>query len=293
MAVAFSLWTAVSFALLFVSLKVLQDETKVFYGNWPILLSLAFAPVLAVFLHGQFSLVVVASYTVAYSLWRRGRLALGGAVLAIATIKFQLVIGFIAVLMLRRRGRELAGFACGSAVLLLISVWMVGVPSLLSYPAFVLHGDLPISELSHLANWRGFLSIVEMNHLAILIPLSIGTVLWAAWAWKDLDHGFSAATLASMLVSYHLAPQDISLALVPFYLCVKAGILPRHRLPAFVIPVIATTMAMVIVQVPLAFLAIPLATALFWIGTEPLEKSSGAENTPSYALSSPELRPNA
>ena len=293
MAVAFSLWTAVSFALLFVSLKVLQDETNVFYGNWPILLSLAFAPVLAVFLHGQFSLVVVASYTVAYSLWRRGRLALGGAVLAIATIKFQLVIGFVAVLMLRRRGRELAGFACGSAVLLLISVWMVGVPSLLSYPAFVLHGDLPISELSHLANWRGFLSIVEMNHLAILIPLSIGTVLWAAWAWKDLDHGFSAATLASMLVSYHLAPQDVSLALVPFYLCVKAGILPRHRVPAFVIPVIATTMAMVIVQVPLAFLAIPLATALFWIGTEPLEKSSGAENTPSYALSSPELRPNA
>ena len=83
-------------------------------------------------------------------------------------------------------------------------------------------------------------------------------------------------------------------AMTPGWLCFHPEpSVPRHRVPAFVIPVIATTMAMVIVQVPLAFLAIPLATALFWIGTEPLEKSSGAENTPSYALSSPELRPNA
>jgi hypothetical protein len=132
-----------------------------------------------------------------------------------------------------------------------------------------------------------------MNHPALLVGLSLGTIAWAAWAWKDLDRGFAAATLAAMLVSLHLTPQDISLALVPFYLCIKAGILPRHRVPAFVIPVIATTMAMVMVEVPLAFLAIPLATALCWIGTEPLKKSSGAENTPSYALSSPELRPNA
>ncbi len=293
MAVAYSVWTAASFALLFVSLKVLQDETGLFYGNWPVLLSLIFAPIMGNFLHGQLSFVVVASYSVAYALWRRGRLTLGGAVLAIATIKFQLVIGFVAVLLLKRRWRELAGFAAGSTVFLALSIWIAGIPSLMAYPHFLLHSDTPLSELPHMANWQGFLTILGLNYWALLVPLSVVTVLWAAWAWKDLDRGFAAATLAAMLVSFHLTPQDISLALVPFYLCVKAGILPRHRVPAFVIPVIATTMAMVIVQVPLAFLAIPLATAFCWIGTEPLEKSSGAENTPSYALSSPELRPNA
>jgi hypothetical protein len=288
MAVAFSVWTAVSFALLFLSLKVLQNETRVYYGNWPVLLSLAFAPVLGAFLHGQFSLAIVAAYSVAYALWRRGRLTLGGVVLAIATIKFQLVIGFVAVLALKRKGRELAGFAMGSALFLALSIWIAGIPSLMAYPRFVLHSDTPLSELSHMANWQGFLSVLDLNHLALLVPLSVATVLWAAWAWTDLDRGFAAATLAAMLVSFHLTPEDISLALVPFYLCVKAGILPRSRVPAFVFLAIAGTMAIVIFQVPLAFLAIPLATAFCWICAKPPQKSSVAETPHSKTVPSPE-----
>jgi hypothetical protein len=290
MVVAFSVWTAVSFALLFLSLKVLQDETDVFYGNWPVLLSLAFAPVLGAFLHGQFSLVIVAAYSVAYALWRRGRLTLGGAVLAIATIKFQLVIGFIAVLALKRKERELAGFAMGSALFLALSIWITGIPSLLAYPRFVLHSDTPLSELSHMANWQGFLSVLDLNHLALVVPLSVATVLWAAWAWKDLDRGFAAATLAAMLVSFHLTPQDVSLAIVPFYLCVRAGILPRPRVPAFVFLAIAGTMAIVIFQVPLAFLAVPLATSFCWICAKPPEKFPVADTPYSKTVSSPELR---
>lgn len=285
-AAAFTVWTAFCFMLLFVSLKILENETHLFFGNWPMMLSLVFVPVMANFLHGQFSLVVVASYAVAYACWRGGKLTLGGAVLAIATIKFQLVIGLVAVLLLKRRWRELAGFACGSVLLLLISGWMVGIPSLLSYPNFVLHGDLPISELPHMANWQGLLTINGIDHPALLIPLSLTTIVWAAWSWKDLDRGFAAATLAAMLVSYHLTPQDLSLALVPFYLSIKAGALPRARVPVFAFLSIVTTMAMIISHVPLAFLAIPLATAFWWISTEPLKQTFGAETSHSYAMSS-------
>src|ERR1700721_2289060 len=286
MAVACSVWTALSFVLLCLSLKILETETHLFFGNWPIMLSLAFAPVLASFLHGQFSLMVVASYAIAYALWRRGKLTLGGAVLAIATIKFQLVIGFVAVLFLRRRWRELAGFACGSGVLLLLSIWMVGIPSLLTYPKFVLHSDTPLSELPHMANWQGLLTLNGINHLALLIPLSIGTIAWAAWSWQDLDRGFAAATLAAMLVSFHLTPQDMSLALVPFYLSVSTGVLARARVQAFVGLSIVITMAMVIIHVPLAFLAIPLAAAFWWISTEPVKRASIAETPHEYAFSS-------
>jgi hypothetical protein len=38
---------------------------------------------------------------------------------------------------------------------------------------------------------------------------------------KDLDTGFSAGILASMLVSYHFYPQDLSLILIPLFLAAK------------------------------------------------------------------------
>jgi hypothetical protein len=110
--------------------------------------------------------------------------------------------------------------------------------------------------------------------------------MWAAWSWKDLDRGFAAATLAAMLVSYHLTPQDLSLALVPFYLSMNAGALSRARAQVFVFLSIVTTMAMVITHVPLAFLAIPLAGAFWWTSTERLKQSFGAETSNDYALSS-------
>lgn len=134
MVAAFAAWTIVSFALLFAILKILENETETHYGNWPLLLSLAFAPVLGSFLHGQFSLIVVAAYAATYALWRREQRFLGGLVLAIATIKFQVVLGFVLILLLKRKGRELAGFSAGCAALLALSLWMVGLRFLLAYP---------------------------------------------------------------------------------------------------------------------------------------------------------------
>jgi len=285
-AVAFSVWTLASFALLFLSLKILESETQLFFGNWPVLLSLAFAPVMASFLHGQFSLIVVACYAAVYALWRRGKLTLGGLVLSVATVKFQLVIGLVAVLLLRRRWRELAGFACGSGALALLSLWMVGFPLLLLYPGFVLHSDTPISELPHMANWQGLLSINGINYPTLLLVLSVGTVALAAWAWKDLERGFAAATLAAMLVSYHLTPQDLSLVLVPFYLGLRAGALSWARLPFLVGFSIVVPIAMVIVHAPLAFLAIPLIAAFLWITTEPREQDARKDAERGYALPS-------
>jgi hypothetical protein len=286
MVVAFSVWTAVSFGLLFASLKLLQNESGAYYGNWPMLLAPAFAPVLCAFLHGQFSLLVVASYAAAYSLWRRGHRTLGGLALSIATVKYQLVIGFVAVLVLKRRGRELAGFACGCTALLAVSTWLVGVPSLLSYPNFVLHSGLPIPETAHFANWRGLLVILAANHAWLLALVSAATVLGAAWAWKDLDRGFAVAVLASMLVSYHLTPQDLSLALIPFYLSIKAGALPRSQVAMATACCIIGTFAMVTLHVPLALLALPLLAALFWIGAEPYMQRSSANAARDYILSS-------
>jgi hypothetical protein len=276
MLVAFSVWTALEMALLILSLKRLEIETKISYGNWPILLSLAYVPVMGCMLHGQFSILILASYVFAYSQWRRGRRFIGGAILSIATLKFQLVIGFIAVLLLKRKWRELGGFATGSAVLLILSAFITGIPALLTYPKFVLHSDSPISELNRYANWQGLLSLFGQNHLWLAVLLSIVTVLWAAWTWEnDLDRGFCAAILASMLVTYHFTPQDLALSLIPFYLCAKTGLLPQSRIPLFVFLSLLVTTMMVADDIPLALLSIPLIVALWWVGEKKMPKVEG------------------
>jgi hypothetical protein len=269
MLAAFAVWTAICFALLYVSLKVLEIETAVVFGNWPLLLSLAYVPVMASFLHGQFSLVILASYVFAYAEWRAGRRFWGGAILSIATLKVQLVLGFVAVLLLKRKGRELGGFVCGCAALLGVSALIAGLPAVLSYPAFLLHGEGNLAnEFANMANWHGLLYLLHIDRPWLEIALSIVTIVWAAHAWKDLDRGFAAAMLAAMLVSYHFNPQDLALTLAPFYLAVKTGILPRQRVPLVVMLALFVTMMMVVAYAPLSLLALPIAAALWQFGRD-------------------------
>jgi len=268
MLAAYTVWTALGIALLFLTLKRLEADTKISYGNWPMILSLTSVPVIACMLHGQFSILILAAYVLVYSLWKKDRRFLGGLVLSIVTLKFQLVIGFVAVLLLRRKGRELAGFACGSAVLLAISILIAGIPSLMAYPHFVLHSDSPVSELSYFANWEGLVSLFGHNHVWLVVSLSIVTVLWAAWSWKkgSLDRGFCGALLASMLVSYHSPAQDLTLLIIPFFLCARAGLIPQARIPLVVLLALLIPLVMVIAHIPLALLSIPIAATLWWVG---------------------------
>jgi hypothetical protein len=269
MLAAFAVWTAISFALLYLSLKVLEIETAAVFGNWPLLLSLAYVPVMASLLHGQFSLVILAAYVFAYAQWRKGRSFWGGAILSIATLKVQLVLGFVVVLLLKRKWKELGGFAVGCAALFGISVLIAGLQATLSYPAFLLHGEGNLAnEFANMANWHGLLYLLHIDRPWLELVLSILTIAWAARAWKDLDRGFAAAMLAAMLVSYHFNPQDLALTLAPFYLCVKTGLLPRKRIPVVVLLALLVTMIMVVCYAPLSLLAIALAAALWWIGKD-------------------------
>lgn len=278
---AYVVWTILEVGLLFICLRRLEIETSIHYGNWPILLALIYVPVMACLLHGQFSILMLAAFVFAYSLWKKDWRFSGGLVLAIVTLKFQLIIGFIAILLLKRKWRELAGFACGSSVLLALSIFITGIPALLAYPHFVLHSDSPISELYLYANWQGFLSLFGQNYPWLVTLLSLVTVLWAAWVWKDdLDRGFCAAILASMLVSYHFTPQDLTLSVLPFYLCVNAGVLPRSRIFVCGLVCLLIPGIMIAIDIPLALLLIPIVATLWWVGYKKMPKAESAGGAP-------------
>lgn len=262
---AFIIWTAASLGLLIFSLRTLAHHAGLRYGNWPILLSLAFMPVAECLGNGQLALLLLSAYVLAYSLCRQGRLFLGGVALAVVTLKFQLVVGFAAVLLLKRKWRELLGFTTGSALLVAISALITGVPGLLRYPVFLWQGG-PNSgaELEKMANWRGLLSLGGAGHALVVVAVSVLTILFAARLWRDLDTGFSAAIIAAMLVSYHFNLNDLSLFLIPAFLSVRIG-LPKERLPQFALSALLIPAILAIFGGCYALLAIPLGLCLLWM----------------------------
>ena len=221
---AFIAWTICSVGLLTAAIKSLCYRTGLHYDNWPLLLSVAFMPVASSLGHGQLSILVLAAYAWCYALWSDGRRFTGGMVLALATFKIQLVGGFLAVLLMKRKWRELSGFSIACLPLLLISDLIVGLPGLLKFPRFLVECEAARRvNVMKMANLRGLVTLVfgEGDHIATVVILSIAVLLLAALAWKDLDTGFSAGILASMLVSYHFYPQDLSLILIPLFLAAK------------------------------------------------------------------------
>jgi len=273
--VAFAVWTAACMAFFIVSVKVFEGETRLHFGNWPVLLGLLFVPVLDCLLHGQYSILIVMFYALAYQQLRKGNGFWGGALLGLATLKFQLVLGFVPIFLIKRKWRELAGFSASTAAMVAISLSITGLQALHSYPNFALHAELPVNELPHKANWQGLLSLVGQEGSIWVALLSVITVIWAARAWTNLDRGFCAATLGAMLVSYHITPQDLSLAIIPFFVAVNAGILPRERVPLFGAVGMGILLVFMMVQIPMALFAIVLAAALIWVGTHPSQTRRG------------------
>lgn len=264
---AFAVWTAISIIVFIINLKVLERGTGLRYGNWPVLLGLLFVPVFDSLIHGQFSLLIVLFYALAYALWKKGNLFLAGLILSLALLKFQLVVGFATILLLKRKWKALGGFTTGAALLGLLSLAIVGVKGIEAYPHFVMHANPIVNELPHKANWQGLLSLIGQNDTVWVLLLSVATLLWAARAWTSVDRGFCAGVLAAMLASYHLTPEDISLAIIPFYLAIASGVIPRQRAPLAAAVGIGILMLFVFTGIPMALFCLVLACALVWVGT--------------------------
>ena len=146
---------------------------------------------------------------------------------------------------LRRKG-FVRGFALVFVILLLISVGISGWASLTAYPHFLMRLSSPPLAGIHpaaMANIRGLVSIsgIVKNTagLALIWIVSIW-LLWYAWmSFKRSKSTFTDATnqafgnfvLAALLVSYHLSPTDLCIALLPIGLF-SQYLAETHRNPA-------------------------------------------------------------
>lgn len=235
---AYTLWTLASLGLLVGTALLVETRSKVslavsqyarMHADFGLVfvLFLTFGPATTCLLIGQDSMLTMAVYTVVFVLLKRGRDFSAGCVLACGLFKFQFIVPFAVILLLRRKWSVLKGFAAIAALLVLVSALVSGFHILTEYPRFLLfdttYQKVAGFEPQYMPNIRGLLYLlvdrrVPSSAFGVLVAaLSALALWWAARNWRDeqFDISFSASVLATILASYHLHNYDLTLVLLP------------------------------------------------------------------------------
>lgn len=247
---AYILWTLTSMGLLALSTFWIQSCTGVLGAisayarirpdfGLLFVLFLTFAPATTCLLLGENSMVTLLIYTLVFVLMKRGSDFEAGCILALGLYKFQLILPFVLILILRKKWRLVKGFSCATALLVLLSVAISGFGVLVAYPR-LLFFDPTYQKIAGFApdfmpNLRGFLFLVTRSRVTApafsltLAALSAVCLGWTAKSWREdqMELSFSAALLATLLASYHLYNYDLTLLLLP--IAILAGELAKRE----------------------------------------------------------------
>jgi len=228
MAAAYGLWTVINLLILVATLRLLQKMLPLPQDNRPLLAAVLFAPVYDCLLTGQASVLILFLVTIAFYFLLRDRPLVAGLMLGLAMLKFQVVLGLLAVLALRRMWRVLAGCAIGGSVVAGVSVWITGWRAAAHYPAFLRQVAYHerVAYTPFIVNLRGMLWQLLRHEPSVWLValLSVAFLILAAVTWNDVATGFSIAVTVSVLTSFHAHYYELSLLLLPF-----AVLIPRVR----------------------------------------------------------------
>ena len=163
----------------------------------------AFFPVIMALLQGQDSILLLFLYGLAFSALSTGRAFVAGVCLALALFKFQLVLPFVVVLLVRRQWKAVAGFSFAAFVLLLVSAAVVGWNGVMAYPRFVLRLNQSAAQAGidprGMPNLRGLvagsLHLAGVPAILLIVTLSIVLVALAVRWWR-VDQGRSSSLVS-------------------------------------------------------------------------------------------------
>ena len=237
---AYALWLAVNLALLGAIPFLLRGRLGRL-GKGPLYLwllaCLAFFPIFVSLVQGQDSVLMLFLYCLAWRSLERGSEFASGSWLALGLYKYHLVVPF--VLPWWRRKKLLAGFLSVAAVLGLISLALVGWPSLQRYPHYVWetehdlkYGFNTVPGLT--PNLRGLISAVvpygrpgiETGFTILLSAIVLLFMIYAANRTPATDPEGQRALVAlslvgTVLLSYHAYVHDLSLLFLAIVLALE------------------------------------------------------------------------
>jgi hypothetical protein len=239
------LWTLVSLGML-VALALLMRRLPPAGLSFRVTLltTLAFFPVWYCLLQGQDSILQLFLFALSFWLWKRGREDAAGFALAMGLFRPQLVLPFALVAVLAGKWKFIRGFVPGAVLVLLVSVWVVGVHGMADYARILISQGTQGSASALAQQWQVHLGLMPTLRglLWIVLPggvpgsvrsllLIFGTLAGLLWAAKGLrgvkdgagfDIAFATAVAAVALVSFHSLPHDFSLMILP--LLVAGGV---------------------------------------------------------------------
>jgi hypothetical protein len=232
---AFVAWGLLNATALFGVALILRRRLEALRSipAWEFALSfLAFFPIFLCFLQGQDSIVVFLVCTLAYTALKKEADVLAGCWLALGTVKLQMVLPLVLLLLLWRRKRVAAGFAGVAIVLAAASFLLVGWHGLLQYPGYVLQiarepglGGVPAELMPNLRGLvEGWPWTLAPGLLTTLVAASSGILIFfaaqkgTAASRARFDLQFSLAVVVTALVSWHTNAHDLAVLILPLAL---------------------------------------------------------------------------
>jgi hypothetical protein len=251
-AAALVVWAMVNLLVIWLIARLLKPYTASIAqitGIRVILFVLAFYPVIYVLGEGQDSLIFLLLIVLSLRAMDSGRTFLAGFLLALGCFKLHLALlmGFF-VFLLGRKWKSVAGFATGGALATGVSLAIVG-PSMFADYLTMLRQQEVMTPWGFfpffMPNIRGFFRwtlrtwLEPGQILPVIFMASVIVGIVAAWLIvrarvpRDSSLLYAVAVLTTVLISYHLHVQDLSMAVLPILVIVDWTIRNRitnHRI---------------------------------------------------------------
>jgi hypothetical protein len=230
---------------------------------------LLFAPLGVALFQGQSSIVLLLVYTLTFISLKNGRDFRAGAILGLGLFKFQFIVPFALIFLLRRRWKFMRGFVATAAGLGVLSVIAVGWRGIWSYIHLLAsvagHPDnSTFGAAIGMGTVQGFVhavlgKVLGASAISLLVAaISIALIGWIARRWREPDHAergwslnlrnfdlmFAASVVVALVTGFHMFTHDLSPLLL-------AMLLVMAHFPGSDRPVLRATLA--------------TALTLFWI----------------------------
>jgi len=224
---AYLLWNVINLLIL-CSLPLLLRQHIPLIGSasrafW-LLAALAFFPVFVTLLQGQDTIILLLLLALMFISLRKKADFSAGVWLGLGLFRFQVIMALVALLLLNRKWKAIAGFLSAGFVLAVISIVLIGAKGAANYPSYLWLAEKQMqhgaSIVSDMPNLRGFIETVlgqTVSNTTLNSLIAISSIALLA---------FSLAIIVAILVSYHSLAHDLSVLFLPGLLiinCLRAG----------------------------------------------------------------------
>lgn len=235
---AYVVWAGVNFAILgliyFLFRPCLPDLFALGPKWIPLALLLGFMPVAFTILAGQDSLFLLLILVMVYRRIASNELQ-AGILLGLGMFRFQVLLPIVALFLLWRSLKFVAGWVVGSAVVLSVSVVITGIAAQIQYAKLLRQmGNVSFwLLLRRMPNLRALLTACDLGIVPLaLLSLSILLVAAVVGARQNAQQKLLWAVSVSALVTYYLFLHDLSVLALPLLLAINQAIARRDWLRA-------------------------------------------------------------